>query len=361
MNAERHDLLNKLCIERDSETPGDQFEPFGRGSWVWLVGLVTVVLVLSLGIVIGRGGGDKFEGGADSQTTDKTNVITTADFSSDAAVTGNPMPSVVEARHVLDASGYVVAQRMATVSSKTTGKIIEIMVKEGMAVEADQLLARMDSTSEQIEFDLFHSQVEAARAGLREAQARLREVELSLMRTENLVKNNLVSIAELDSSRAAVDSLLAAVDMRKAELNVAEQRLALARQHLDDTFIRAPFAGVVTVKNAQPGEIVSPVSAGGGFTRTGVCTLVDMGSLEVEVDINEAYITRVFIGQRVDARLDAYPDWTVPARVSTIVPTADRQKASINVHVQFDELDPRILPEMGVKVRFLGEKSEKGD
>lgn len=358
MKAERHDLLNKLRIERNSETPTDRFGSFGRRLWVWLAGFFGVILVLSLGIVIGRGGGDRVEGGADLQTTDKTTA--TADVSSDAAVTGNPAPPVVESRYVLDASGYVVAQRMATVSSKTTGKIIEIMVKEGMAVEAEQLLARMDSTSEQIEFDLFRSQVEATRAGMREAQARLREAELSLQRTENLVKNNLVSVAELDAARAAVDSLRAAVDMRKAELNVAEQRLALARQRLDDTFIRAPFAGVVTVKNAQPGEIVSPVSAGGGFTRTGVCTLVDMGSLEVEVDVNEAYIKRVFIGQLVDARLDAYPDWTIPARVSAIVPTADRQKATIKVHIQFDELDSRILPEMGVKVRFLGEKSARG-
>jgi RND family efflux transporter MFP subunit len=276
-----------------------------------------------------------------------------------ATVADKPAPPVIQSDYVLDASGYVVAQRMATVSSKTTGKIVEILVKEGMAVEADQLLARMDSTSEQIEFDLARSQVAAARAGMREAQARLHEAELSLQRTENLVKSNLVSVAELDSARAAVGSLRAGVDMRQADLGVAEQRLALAQQRLDDTFIRAPFAGVVTVKNAQPGEIVSPVSAGGGFTRTGVCTLVDMRSLEVEVDVNEAYIKRVFIGQRVDARLDAYPDWTIPARVSAIVPTADRQKATIKVHIQFDELDPRILPEMGVKVRFLGEKNEK--
>lgn len=357
MNAERHDLLNKLRIERDSRlTEPNESGLFGGRIWIWFAGFVVVFLVLGLGIVIGRDVGDKNEEDGEPHATNKTEIASTDDSLNDAAVVSSPIQTNAAAgsRYVLDASGYVVAQRMATVSSKTTGKIIEILVKEGMAVETGQLLARMDSTSEQIEFDLARSQGTVARAAIQEAQARLREAELSLRRTENLIKSDLVSMAQLDNARATVDSLRAAVDMRKAELEVAEQRLALAQQHLDDTLIRAPFAGVVTVKNAQPGEMVSPVSAGGGFTRTGVCTLVDMGSLEVEVDVNEAYIKRVFIGQRVEARLDAYPDWTIPARVSAIVPTADRQKASVNVHVQFDELDPRILPEMGVKVRFLG-------
>lgn len=355
MKAERHDLLNKLRIERDSrETVSDQAQSSGRRQWLWLAGIAAVVLVLGLGILIGRIGGGEADSDRAVQPAAKIPAVSTAAVSTTAASTDGIAPAA-EPRHVLDASGYVVAQRMATVSSKTTGKMVEIMVEEGMAVEAGQMLARMDSTSEQIEFNLAKSQVAAALAGTHEAQARLREAELSLQRAENLVSRNLVSVAELDGAHATVGSLHAALEMRKAELGVAEQRLALARQRLEDTNIRAPFAGVVTVKNAQPGEIISPVSAGGGFTRTGVCTLVDMQSLEVEVDVNEAYIKRVFPGQRVDARLDAYPDWTIPAKVTTVVPTADRQRATIKVRIGFDELDARILPEMGVKVRFLGE------
>jgi RND family efflux transporter MFP subunit len=135
---------------------------------------------------------------------------------------------------------------------------------------------------------------------------------------------------------------------------VAERQVALRQSDLDDTVIRAPFAGVALSKDAQPGEMVSPVSAGGGFTRTGISTIVDMSSLEIEVDVNESFINRVTPGQKVEATLDAYPDWRIPAHVITIVPTADRQRATVLVRIAFEQLDPRILPDMGVKVAFMG-------
>jgi RND family efflux transporter MFP subunit len=153
-----------------------------------------------------------------------------------------------------------------------------------------------------------------------------------------------------------MDALAARLERERVEVAVAERQLAIRRQELDDTVIRAPFAGVVVTKDAQPGEMISPVSAGGGFTRTGICTIVDMSSLEIEVDVNEAYINRVRSGQEVQATLDAYPDWRIDARVITPVPTADRQKATVKVRIAFGELDPRILPDMGVKVSFLAEE-----
>ena len=133
---------------------------------------------------------------------------------------------------------------------------------------------------------------------------------------------------------------------------VAERQVAYWEQQLDDTIIRAPFSGIVTSKNAQPGEMISPISAGGGFTRTGICTIVDMESLEIEIDVNESYINRVGAGQAVEATLDAYPEWKIPCKVIAIIPTADRQKSTVKVRVGFDKLDPRILPEMSVKVAF---------
>src|SRR5262249_22717307 len=152
----------------------------------------------------------------------------------------------------------------------------------------------------------------------------------------------------------AVQSYEARIALVKEQIHAAEAKIQVAQQDVDNAIIRAPFAGMVVSKDAQRGEIVSPVSAGGGFTRTGIATIVDMTSLEVEVDVNESYIARVQPGQKVTATLDAYPDWQIPAKVRTIIPTADRQKATVKVRISFDKLDPRILPDMGVKVSFLG-------
>ena len=256
---------------------------------------------------------------------------------------------------VLNASGYVTARRQATVSSKVTGKVTEVLVEEGMKVQEGQVLARLDDSITRRELALGEARLAAQRGTLNETAVRLREAEVSLRRMRSLREQGVTPQSDLDAAEAQVDSLKARLALGREEVAVAERELALNRQYLDDTVIRAPFSGVAISKDAQPGEMISPVSAGGGFTRTGICTLVDMSSLEIEVDVNESYIQRVQQGQEAVATLDAYPDWQIPARVIMPVPTADRQKATVRVRLAFEELDPRILPDMGVKVAFLNE------
>jgi RND family efflux transporter MFP subunit len=256
---------------------------------------------------------------------------------------------------VLNASGYVVARRLATVSSKITGRITEVLFEEGATVEEGQLLARLDPATARAEHTVATRNLEAARRGLREIEVRLADAERTLARNRTLVQQRLIAQSALDAAEADVAALRARLEAARAEVGVAEGQVGLTRQGLDDLEIRAPFAGVVISKDAQPGETVSPISAGGGFTRTGIATIVDMDSREIEVDVNEAYINRVRDAQRVEAILDAYPDWNIPGRVISIVPTADRQKATVRVRIAFDQLEPRILPDMGIKVRFLEE------
>lgn len=261
---------------------------------------------------------------------------------------------------VLNASGYVTARRQATVSSKVTGKVVEVLIEEGMEVEEGQVLARLDLSNVNANLQLAEAQLAAARTALEETRVRLREAELELSRVESLVASQISSAADLDRARAEADSLEARLERQADEVTVAENQVGLWQQEVEDRIIRAPFAGIVVSKNAQPGEMISPVSAGGGFTRTGICTLVDMSSLEIEVDVNEAYINRVFTGQPVVARLDSYPEWPIPCHVIAIIPTADRQRATVAVRIGFEELDPRILPDMGVKVAFQ-EADDEGE
>ena len=258
---------------------------------------------------------------------------------------------------VLNASGYVTARRQATVSSKFTGKVMEVLIEEGMLVEKDQVLARLDDSNVNTSYALAEAQLRSAQSSLKETEALLIEAQAIFKRTQNLVERKLTSQAEMDSARSGLDSLLAQMDRKRADVIVSEKQLDVWRQQREDTVIRAPFSGVVVAKNAQPGEMISPVSAGGGFTRTGIGTIVDMASLEIEIDVNEAYINRVRAGQKTVATLDAYPDWSIPCHVIAIIPTADRQRATVEVRVGFDELDERILPDMGVKVAF----QEDGD
>jgi RND family efflux transporter MFP subunit len=261
-------------------------------------------------------------------------------------------PGDGQAGTVLNASGYVTARRQATVSSKITGRVVDVLIEEGMAVEEGQVLARLDDSNIRAGFELARAQLESARRGLDETRALLEEAELNLERQRQLLAQNLTSAAERDRARALERSLAARLQRNTADVDVAARQVDIYRQQLEDTIIRAPFAGVVVAKNAQPGEMVSPVSAGGGFTRTGIGTIVDMASLEIEIDVNEAYINRVAPGQSAVATLDAYPDWKIPAHVIAIIPTADRQRATVEVRVGFDQLDARILPDMGVKVAF---------
>jgi HlyD family secretion protein len=258
---------------------------------------------------------------------------------------------------VLNASGYVTARRRATVSSKVTGKVLEVFVEEGKAVRKGQVLAVLDDSQVRAALAVARAQLEASRRGAAEDEARLREAELTLERREQLIKEKIIGKAELDSARAEVESIRARIALSQQQVKVSE---SLVNQHLTDQAdmtVRAPFDGVAISKDAQPGEMISPVSAGGGFTRSGIGTIVDMSSLEIEVDVAEQYIERVRPGQPIEAVLDAYKDWRIPAHVITTVPSADRQKATMKVRIGFDKLDPRILPDMGVKVSFLTEKA----
>ena len=265
-----------------------------------------------------------------------------------ATVAGGSQPTV------LNASGYVTARRRATVSSKVTGKVIEVRVEEGMAVTEGQVLARLDDSAEQSYLALAEAQLQASRAGLDEMDVRLAEARLHLERTNTLVADGVVGRAELDTARAEADSFAARLALQRDQIVVSEREIDVRRTLLEDMIIRAPFTGIAISKDAQPGEMISPITAGGGFTRTGICTIVDMSSLEIEVDVNESFINRVSPDQPVIANLDAYPEWDIPASVITIIPAADRQRATVLVRIAFRELgDPRILPDMGVNVAFL--------
>jgi HlyD family secretion protein len=253
---------------------------------------------------------------------------------------------------LLNASGYVTARREATVSSKVTGKVVEILVEEGMKVEAGQVLARLDASNVERSLLLAEAQSESARRAMEEINVDLAHAERELRRVTQLAARRVASQSELDRADSDARSLKARLNRQEADAAVAEREVALWRQQLEDTIIRAPFTAIVTSKNAQPGEMISPMSAGGSFTRTGICTIVDMSSLEIEVDVSESYINRVESGQPAEATLDSYPDWRIPAKVIAVIPTADRQKATVKVRVGFEALDPRILPEMGVKVAF---------
>jgi len=254
---------------------------------------------------------------------------------------------------VLNASGYVTPRLRATVSSKITGKVVEVLIEEGKTVTEGQIVGRLDDSNARRDLDLAQAQLNSARRSLAETEARLRLAAVTLKRMKTLATEGVESQSTLDAAQADEEALSAHLMQQREDVTVAEQNVAVKKQNLEDTIIRSPFSGVVTTKDAQPGEMISPVSAGGGFTRTGICTVVDMRSLEIQVDVNESYIARVSPSQRVEATLDAYPDWKIPAHVILAVPTADRQKATVQVRIGFDRLDPRILPDMGVKVAFL--------
>jgi RND family efflux transporter MFP subunit len=318
------DDLAALRIER---------EPERAATPRWAIGLVLFIVAAAGGVVAFR-----------YTTRERPFEVETARASERAAGTQAA---------VLNASGYVTARRRATVSSKITGKIVEVNVEEGMAVREGQVLARLDDATSRAALALAEAQAEAARRAVRENEVRLAEAKVSLGRVLQLVKDQLSTQAEVDRAQAEVDSLDARIAASREQVRVSERQAELERTNLDNTIIRAPFSGIAISKDAQPGEMVSPVSAGGGFTRTGICTIVDMRSLEVEVDVNESYINRVQPDQKVSAVLNAYPEWQIAARVITTIPAADRQKATVLVRIGFEALDPRILPDMGVKVTFL--------
>ena len=259
---------------------------------------------------------------------------------------------------ILDASGYVVARRQATVASKITGKMVELDIEEGDHVKEGQVIARLDDTNVRAALNQAVAQLEYAKAGLAETQVNLANAQRDYDRQRSLLQSHFVSQAVVDNSQTTLDALRAQLATQRSNVDVVARGLAMAQRNLDDTVVRAPFTGIVTVKAAQPGEMVSPVSAGGGFTRTGIGTIVDMDSLEIQVDVNENFINRVAPAQPVTAKLNAYPDWQIPAHVVAVIPTADRSKGTVTVRIALDQKDGRILPEMGVRVSFLDAVSQ---
>jgi RND family efflux transporter MFP subunit len=307
--SDKKDLLNNLKIDRNAPPSEEPMTPLSRYG---ILGAISVAIVIGWLFFTGE---EPVE-----VTTFTVKEINQNDTS---------------ASSILDASGYVVARRRATVSSKMTGKVMEVFIEEGMYVEKGQLLAQLDDST--LVADLNYS------------LSQLNEAKRVYNRTKELAKDQLASQASLDAAEAALEGFDALADVRK--------------QMVADMKILAPFSGVVVYKAAQPGEMISPVSAGGGFTKTGICTIVDMDSLEVEVAVNEAFINRVIAGQPAVANLNAYPKWDIPAKVIAIIPTADRNKATVKVRIALLEKDERVLPDMGARVSFLRkvEKVEKQD
>ncbi|MFL2725777.1 MAG: efflux RND transporter periplasmic adaptor subunit [Gammaproteobacteria bacterium] len=301
---EKKDLLNDLKIDRSEDN-----EP--ESSFIKRLGFVLVSIIILFLVLTQLG------------FLSQDEIIEVDAYKAKSANQSNNSTS-----SVLDASGYVTARMQATVSSKITGKVLEVYIEEGMFVEKDQILAQLDDSTVQAE--------------LKFAETQLQEARRVFNRTLELRKDNLASQASLDAAESQLDGLKA--------------RLDISKQIVSDMKIRAPFSGVVINKAAQPGEMISPVSAGGGFTRTGIGTIVDMDSLEVEVDVNESYINRVQPGQPAITNLNAYPEWDINSEVIAIIPTADRNKATVKVRIGLLEKDQRVLPDMGAKVSFLKEQ-----
>lgn len=254
----------------------------------------------------------------------------------------------------LQATGYVTARRQATVSAQITGTLTEVLIEEGLYVRAGQILARLEDTAQVAALEQAKAQFNSSRALLAQYDAQVTQALRDLNRFEDLYVGHLVSQQSLETARTQAQILQAKVESRRREIDLASALVKGAQVQLDYTKVRAPFSGVIIAKAAQVGEIVSPVSAGGGFTRTGIGTIVDMDSLEMNVDVNESYINRIWADQSVKARLDAYPDWDIPSHVTAMIPAADRSKATVKVRIAIDQPDARILPDMGVRVSFLG-------
>ncbi len=328
MAEDKNKLLQELRIDRNQRDEGTDL----RGRWI--IGAILAALVIAAAVsAFFYLRGERFE----------VEVATAV------------APTSAGSAAVLQATGYVTARREATVSAQITGTLTEVLIEEGEHVRAGQVLARLENKAQQASLAQARAQEAAARALREQLQVQLEQSQRDLARSEDLVARKLISQQALETARTQTQSLRAQLESQKEQVRLAEAAVAGARVQLEYTTVRAPFSGVITAKAAQAGEIISPISAGGGFTRTGVGTIVDMDSLEVEVDVNETYLNRIQPEQPAQAVLDAYPDWTIPAHVIAIVPTADRSKATVKVRVALDKKDPRILPDMGVRVSFLEE------
>src|SRR5467141_2823338 len=258
-------------------------------------------------------------------------------------------------QNALNASGYITPRRRATIAAKITGRVTGVFFDEGTPVKEGQLLATLDDSDVKRALDSAKADRDAAQAAIADYEVQLKNSQILHRRAEQLQQAGVQTQEALDNAITAVDSLKAKIALARQQVTASESRIGVAQQAVDNCTIRAPFAGIVVSKDAQVGEMVSPNSAGGGFTRTGIATIVDMKSNEIEVDVNESYIARVENGQQVTATLDAYPDKPIPSKVRTVIPTADRQKATVKVRITILNLEKYnfILPDMGVKVAFL--------
>lgn len=349
--SEKSDLLGKLKIDRTPEAPTQ-----GGIRPLW-VAAVTLLTAAGTGLAVYHYFPREVVVEVAAKTPQANTQASTSGSqpSAQSAPTTSSLepPTPAAGDRILNASGYITARRMATVSAEIMGLITDVAVEEGMEVEQGQILAKLDDALATVDLEQAEAQIDVLKAREQRIRANLAEAQRVLKRAAVLRDEEFSSEASVTSAQANVDGLRADLASTEADIRVAQLAAQRQRERLADHTIRAPFGGVVTVKNAQPGEIVAPTSAGGGFTRTGICTIVDMASLEIEVDVNEAYIGRVQAGQRVEANLDAYPDWSIPASVIAIIPTADRAKATVRVRIRIEEDDSRILPDMGVKVAFL--------
>ena len=328
---EKSDLLGQLRIDRSEDAPRK------GGAWAW-IGIALAAIML---IALAAGSWWWFAGG-------KTFEVEAATAVAPASGSAGPLA-------VLQATGYVTARREATVSAQITGTLTKVMIEEGEHVDAGQILALLEDTAQRAALAQAEAQQRAAQAELGQFSAQLAQSRRDLKRAQDLVGRKLISQQAVETAQTQVDMQVAQVESQKRQVELAQAGVQGAKVQLDYCTVRAPFTGVIIAKAAQVGEIVSPFSAGGGFTRTGIGTIVDMDSLEIEVDVNESYINRVVAKQKVEAVLDAYPDWKIPGHVIAIIPTADRSKATVKVRVALDQKDARIVPDMGVRVSFLEE------
>jgi RND family efflux transporter MFP subunit len=329
VGTDRAALLNQLRIDR-SEPPSS-----GHGKW-WATGIAVIIIAASAAWYLMRPTGVP---------------ITTA--VAQAVISGAPGASAGPS--LLDASGYIVARRRATVSSKVTGKVVKVMLEEGQRVEAGQIIALLDDSNWRAALSQSKAQLQQAEANVASAQTAYDDAKPIFERAEKQKVAAVISAQSFDESRAQYNVAHNNLLIAQRGVEAARAGVEVAQRSLEDTVIRAPFAGIVTEKAAQPGEMVSPVSAGGGFTRTGIGTIVDMESLEVEVDVSENFINRVRPQQPVTIKLNAYPDWDIPGSVIAMIPTADRAKATVKVRIAIGQKDPRIIPEMGARVAFLSD------
>ncbi len=369
---DRTKLLQSLAIDRDAKPPRLR----GRARSLWVVAALGAFVIVGGALWLGFPRSEVGKRTAAAVTTvapassrDASTAAAAAPASRSPASTtkSSALPERAPVRASrrrgggLTASGYVVARRKATVAAEITGKVTEVLIEEGMTVEAGQVLARIKSRLTETDLALAQSRAKAAEARANATAAELRDAERIHERTQSLAKKSFASEADLTRTEARVAVLRAQLNQARAEIETAKLQARRVSEVLDQHSVRAPFGGVVVERSAQAGEMISPLSAGGSYTRTGICTIVDMDSLEIEVDVNEAFIGRVREGGAVVAVLDAYPDWTIPAYVIAIVPTANREKATVRVRIGFRQKDPRILPDMAVKVTFLDDGALAGD